>query len=112
MKRWDERINEARQRRILGILPYPHFTRDDRDSAANWSSCAVGETRRRYGVRMDRTLGALGVRFYRAVLWNRIDRAGELREAIETHALVKKREQWEHEQIVVPAAEGLDARIG
>lgn len=51
--------------------------------------------RRRYGVRMDRTLGTFGVKFYRAVLWNRIDRAAELREAIETHALACKREEWE-----------------
>jgi hypothetical protein len=104
MKRWEERIDEARQRRVLGILPYPRFTTEDREHAANWATCAVGEVRRRYGVRMDRTLGALGVRFYRAVLWNRIDRAAELCEAIETHALLRKRQQWEQERAATPAA--------
>lgn len=98
MKRWEQRIQEARERRMFGVLPYPRFTREDRDLAANWSTCAVGEVRRRYGVGMDRGLGALGVRFYRAVLWNRIDRAAELRETIETYALGKKRDQWERER--------------
>jgi hypothetical protein len=106
MKRWEERIEAARERRVLGVLPYPRFTAEDREHAANWATCAVGEVRRRYGVRMDRTLGALGVRFYRAVLWNRIERAAELREAIDTHALMRKREQWEQERAgVTPAAE-------
>jgi hypothetical protein len=105
MKRWEQRIDEARQRRILGVLPYPRFSADDRQMAANWASCAVGEVRRRYGVRMDRTLGLLGVRFYRAVLWNRIDRASELREAIETYALDRKREDWERERAPVQPVE-------
>jgi hypothetical protein len=104
MKRWEERIEAARRRRLFGLLPYPRFTADDRDCAAAWTTCAVGEARRRYGVRMDRTLGALGVRFYRAVLWNRIERAAELSAAIETHALVRKREEWAEERM--PARAG------
>jgi hypothetical protein len=99
MKRWEQRIEEAGDRRIFGVLPYPRFTREDRELAANWSTCAVGEVRRRYGVGMDRSLGAFGVRFYRAVLWNRIERAAELRETIETYALNKKREQWERDRV-------------
>jgi len=98
MKRWEQRIQEARERRVFGVLPYPRFTREDRELAANWSTCAVGEVRRRYGVGMDRSLGAFGVRFYRAILWNRIERAAELHETIESYALTKKREQWERER--------------
>ena len=108
MKRWEQRIEEARRRRIFGFLPYPSFTRDDRELAANWATCAVGEVRRRYGVRMDCTLGTLGVTFYRAVLWNRTDRAAELREAIETHALAQKREEWERRRgAAAPPTEGV-----
>jgi len=104
MKRWDQRIQEARERRVLGVLPYPRFTREDRELAANWTTCAVGEVRRRYGVGIDRSLGALGVRFYRAILWNRIERAGELRETIETYALDRKVEQWERDRARPEAA--------
>lgn len=103
MKRWEQRIDEARERRILGFVPYPRFTGEERELASNWATCAVGETRRRYGVRMDRTLGTLGVKFYRAVLWNMVDRAAELREAIETYALDRKREDWERQRSVTPA---------
>jgi hypothetical protein len=59
--------------------------------------------RQRYGVRMDRTLGTLGVKFYRAVLWNMVDRAAELRLAIETYALDQKREEWERGRPATPA---------
>jgi hypothetical protein len=103
MKRWDQRIEEAKNRHVLGFIPYPRFTADERELASNWATCAVGEVRRRYGVRMDGTLGTLGVKFYRAVLWNMVERAGELREAIENHALDKKREEWERQRSGVPA---------
>ncbi len=103
MKRWEQRIEEARQRRVLGFIPYARFTADERELASNWATCAVGEVRRRYGVRVDRTFGSLGVKFYRAVLWNMVERAGELREAIENHALEKKREDWERQRERVPA---------
>ena len=102
MKRWEQRIDEARERRILGLVPYPRFTREERDLASNWATCAVGEMRHRYGVRMDRTLGTLGVKFYRAVLWNMVDRAAELREAIETYSLDRKREDWERQRSGAP----------
>lgn len=98
MKRWEQRIEEARERRVLGFIPYPRFTAEERELASNWATCAVGEVRRRYGVRMDRTLGTLGVKFYRAVLWNMVDRAAELQETIETHALQTKREEWERQR--------------
>jgi hypothetical protein len=111
MKRWEERIDDARQRRIFGMLVYPRFSPDDRELASNWATCAVGEVRRRYGVRMDRTLGTLGVKFYRAVLWNMVDRAAELRESIENHALDKKREQWERERVGDPADPSADRAI-
>jgi hypothetical protein len=104
MKRWEQRIDEARERRILGVVPCPRFTRAERELASNWATCAVGEMRTRYGVRMDRTLGTLGVKFYRAVLWNMVDRAAELREAIETYALERKREDWERQRSGTPAA--------
>ena len=102
MKRWEQRIDEARERRFLGVVRYPRFTREERDLASNWATCAVGEMRHRYGVRMDRTLGTLGVKFYRAVLWNMVDRASELREAIETYALDRKREDWERQRSGAP----------
>ena len=54
MKRWEQRIDEARERRFLGVIRYPRFTREERDLASNWATCAVGEMRHRYGVRMDR----------------------------------------------------------
>ncbi len=98
MQRWEQRIEAARRRRILGFFQYPGFTADERELASNWVTCAVGEARRRYGVRMDTTLGALGVRFYRAVLWNLVERAAEIHEAIELHALDKKREEWERQR--------------
>jgi hypothetical protein len=103
MKRWEQRIDEARERRFLGVVRYPRFTREERDLASNWATCAVGEMRNRYGVRMDRTLGTLGVKFYRAVLWNMVDRASELRESIETYALDRKREEWERQRSGAPA---------
>jgi hypothetical protein len=103
MKRWEQRIDEARERRVFGVFRYPRFTADERELAANWATCAVGEMRRRYGVRMDRTMGTLGVKFYRAVLWNMVERAAELREAIEDHALDKKREDWERQRESAPA---------
>jgi hypothetical protein len=103
MKRWEQRIDEARERRVFGVFRYPRFTADERELAANWATCAVGEMRRRYGVRMDRTMGTLGVKFYRAVLWNMVERAAELREAIENHALDKKREDWERQREGAPA---------
>jgi hypothetical protein len=103
MKRWEQRIDEARGRRFLGVVRYPSFTREERDLASNWATCAVGEVRQRYGVRMDRTLGTLGVKFYRAILWNMVDRAGELRETIETYALQCKREEWERQRSGAPA---------
>lgn len=103
MKRWEQRIDEARQRRALGFIPYPRFTADERELAANWATCAVGEVRQRYGVRMDRTFGTLGVKFYRAILWNMVERAGELRVGIEDHALDKKREDWERQREGAPA---------
>lgn len=104
MKRWEQRIDEARQRRFLGFVRYPRFTGEERELASNWATCAVGEMRQRYGVRMDRTLGTLGVKFYRAVLWNMVDRAAELREAIETYAVDQKREDWERQRSTVPAS--------
>src|SRR5262249_44409557 len=108
MKRWEERIDDARQRRIFGMLVYPRFSGDDRELASNWATCAVGEVRRRYGVRMDRTLGTLGVKFYRAVLWNMVERAAEIRDAIDIHALQKKREEWEQQHgLAVPESEAL-----
>ena len=106
MERWEQRIEEARQRTILGLVPYPRFTADERELASNWATCAVGEVRQRYGVRMDRTLGVLGVKFYRAVLWNMVERAGEIRDAIDIHALQKKREEWEQQRgLTVPEPE-------
>ncbi|HEV8674931.1 MAG TPA: hypothetical protein VGX21_12865 [Methylomirabilota bacterium] len=111
MKRWEQRIDDARQRRLFGLLSYPRFNADDRELASNWATCAVGEVRRRYGVRMDRALGTLGVKFYRAILWNMVDRAAELREAIENYALDKKREQWERERIDAPADHPADNTI-
>jgi hypothetical protein len=104
MKRWEQRIDEARERRFLGVVPYAHFTRAERELASNWATCAVGEMRNRYGVRMDRALGTLGVKFYRAVLWNMVDRAAELREEIETYAVDRKREDWERQRSGTPAA--------
>ena len=99
MQGWEKRIEEAQGRTLFGFLDYPRFTSEDRDLAANWATCAVGEVRKRYGVRMDRTLGQLGVRFYRAVRWNRVERAAALREVIEDYALDSKRRDWEREQV-------------
>jgi hypothetical protein len=95
MQRWEQRIEAARRRRVLGLFQFPRFTKGEREMASTWATCAVGEARRRYGVGMDATLGVLGVRFYRAVLWNMVDKAAEVHEAIELHALDKKREEWE-----------------
>jgi hypothetical protein len=107
MQRWEQRIEAARRRRILGLFQYPRFTMAERELASSWATCAVGEARRRYGVEMDATLGALGVRFYRAVLWNLVDRAAEIHEAIELHALDRKREVWERRRaLVMPMANG------
>ena len=111
MKRWEQRIDDARERRILGLVPYPRFTREERELASNWATCAVGEMRHRYGVRMDRTLGTLGVKFYRAVLWNMVDRAAELREAIETYSLDQKREDWERQRSGAPSTTASPALI-
>jgi hypothetical protein len=105
MKRWEQRIDEARERRFLGFIGYPRFTGEERELASNWATCAVGEMRQRYGVRMDRTLGTLGVKFYRAVLWNMVDRAAELREEIETYAVDQKREDWERRRAAVAASD-------
>jgi hypothetical protein len=105
MKRWEQRIDEARERRFLGFIRYPRFTGEERELASNWATCAVGEMRQRYGVRMDRTLGTLGVKFYRAVLWNMVDRAAELREEIETYAVDQKREEWERRRAAVAASD-------
>ncbi len=113
MKRWQQRIEEARQRRILGFVPYPRFTADERELASNWATCAVGEARKRYGVRMDRALGVLGVKFYRAILWNMVERAAEIHEAIEVHALEKKREEWERQrEQAVPTLEASPGSSG
>jgi hypothetical protein len=98
MQGWEKRIEEARGRKLLGVLEYPRFTSEDRDLAANWTTCAVGEVRKRYGVRMDRALGQLGVQFYRAVRWNRVERAAQLRDVIEDYALDAKRREWEQQQ--------------
>ncbi|HEV8310089.1 MAG TPA: hypothetical protein VGW35_20700 [Methylomirabilota bacterium] len=98
MKRWEQRIDEARQRKLLGMLSCPRFTGEDRELASRWTTCAVGEARLRYGVKMDRALGILGVKFYRAVLWNRVDRAAQLHERIEDYALECKGRAWEQEQ--------------
>ena len=98
MQRWEQRIEAARRRRILGFFECPGFTIGERELASSWVTCAVGEARRRYGVEMDATLGALGVKFYRAVLWNRVDKAAEIHEAIELHALDRKREAWERQR--------------
>jgi len=103
MQRWEQRIEAARRRRIL-FFHCPGFTADQRELASNWATCAVGEVRRRYGVGMDATLGALGVRFYRAVLWNLVERAAEIHEAIETHALERKRQEWERQRVPAPPA--------
>jgi hypothetical protein len=110
MQRWEQRIEAARRRRILGLFRYPRFTTAERELASTWATCAVGEARRRYGVAMDATLGALGVRFYRAVLWNMVETAAEIHEAIELHALDRKREEWERRRetacpALLPAAE-------
>ncbi|MBI1893758.1 MAG: hypothetical protein HYS14_06570 [Candidatus Rokubacteria bacterium] len=95
MKRWEQRIEEARDQRVLGLFAYPRFTAEDRRLAAEWMTCAVGEVRKRYGIRMDRILGRLGTEFYRAVYRNQADRAAELREAIDEYALTRKRQDWE-----------------
>ncbi len=97
MSGWAKRIEEAKGQSLFGLISWPRFTSEDRELAANWATCAVGEVRKRYGVRMDRTLGQLGVRFYRAVRWNRVERAAELRELIEDYALASKRRDWERE---------------
>ena len=102
MQGWEKRIDEARGRKLFGVFDYPRFSSEDRDLAANWATCAVGEVRKRYGVRMDRTLGQLGVRFYRAVRWNRVERAAALREVIEDYALDCKRREWERQQAMRP----------
>jgi hypothetical protein len=95
MRRWEERIEEARQRTLFGAIAWPRFTAEDRTLAADWRTCAVGEMRRRYGVRLDRNLERLGTAFFRAVLRNDIEAAATTGRTIETYALRSKRREWE-----------------
>jgi hypothetical protein len=94
MTRWEDRIEAARRRTFLG-LAWPGFGREDRRLAKDWDTCAVGEVRRRYGVRLDRNLGRLGMAFFRAVIRNDVDAAATTRHVIEEYAVRSKRREWE-----------------
>jgi hypothetical protein len=95
MQRWDERIEEVRQRTLFGAVAWRRFTREERRLAADWRTCAAGEMRRRYGVRLDRNLGRLGMAFLGAVIRNDVDAAAATRQVIEEYALRSKRRAWE-----------------
>jgi hypothetical protein len=95
MRRWEARIEEARRRTRLGLVAWPHFTAEERRLADDWRTCAVGEMRTRYGVRLDRHLGRLGMAFYHAVARHDVEGAATIRQVIEEYALASKRWEWE-----------------
>jgi hypothetical protein len=80
---WRKRIAAARQR--------GGFTREDKDLAFNWVTCACGEQDplipRIYGCKpLDDQLDRLGYLFYDSVALSRFDRAEELLAQIEQRA--------------------------
>jgi len=106
VKRWEERIDEARRRRVLlGLVSWPGFTGEDRRLASDWRTCVVGEMRRRYGVRLNGHLGRLGIAFYHAVVRNDLDTAALLRQQVEEYALTTKGREWETARAPSPAAQ-------
>jgi hypothetical protein len=112
MRRWEERIEEARRRTLFGAIAWRRFTAEERRLAADWRTCAVGEMRRRYGVRLDRNLGRLGLAFFRAVLRNDVEAAATTGLVIEEYAVRSKRREWEAARAKVTAKDGQPADLG
>jgi hypothetical protein len=111
MRRWEERIEEARQRMLFGAIAWRRFTAEERKLAGDWRTCAVGEMRRRYGVRLDRNLGWLGMAFFRAVLRNDVEGAATTGRVIEEYAVRSKRREWEAARAKVTTTNGPSADL-
>jgi hypothetical protein len=85
-------------RRIIGAEEKGRFTRDDRDLAEGWTTCACGKSdpripRSSSGIPLDHQMSVNGIRFYRRIFSHNFLEAAQTLVLIERRATELIREQ-------------------